>query len=99
MQLYESHFMLSHTSCNLSFTLLDMHLTQEVQDSKLSQRSPRVSSGGGGWSKPGEEAGNHSIIMAKPRCTNNIYDQITMTTTVDQIINVNALKAPWMAKS
>ena len=52
----------------------------------------------GRQSKPSGIAGN-DVIMGKPGCANSIYDQFTMTTTVDKILNGNASKVSWKAKS
>ena len=42
--------------------------------------------------------GNY-VIMTEPLGANNIYNQFALTTTVDEIINVNVPKAARKAKS
>ena len=44
-------------------------------------------------SKPSRMAGN-DVITTQPWCTKSIYDQFTMTMTVDEIINANVSKVP-----
>ena len=59
--------------------------------------SPQVSPS---WrqSKPSRMARNY-VTIAEPWRSNSIYDQFNMTTTVNEIINANASKAPWKANS
>ena len=49
----------------------------------------------GSWSKA-SRVGRHYVISTDPWGSNNIYNQFTMMTTVDEIMNVS--KAPQKAK-
>ena len=60
--------------------------------------SARLESPGGNlamWAK----SKSYYIIMRETLACKSIYDQFTTRTTVDKIINENASKAPWKAKS
>ena len=64
--------------------MVNMSLTQKLCNGV---RLPLVSHGY--QSKPSDPAGN-DVITTEPWNANSIYDQFTMKTTVDEIINVTA---------
>ena len=45
------------------------------------------------------EIKSYYVIMRETLVHKSIYNHLTRLTTVDKIINTNALKAPWKAKS